>query len=509
MPIDIKWVRNYADQVEEWQAQRQLTPRHHDSSLVSTVKQLDEECRLVLHQMRAMRQNVNQRSQQLRSTDQTPEERLALLQERKDLQVHLATLEEEHTQKQILLQRAWWKLGSPIDHKIFELYRRYDDQGDADDDALMTTIDLSKNMGFRFSQAIQSAALSYFGSKYSQIHSLNTHDMKVSSSPSSQEEQDLLHAMWGCTASTRSTDHDPDEEAYASCGICAASSWNPPQQPASTTTTARICSTPPPAWISFLVPNIPKKSIWGAKQLPQFTLLQSTNRLELVGLTAGTTWDARQVQLSIAKELQEWYQSMLAADAPVVELGALATTQLSLHEHSRIVLTTTTTGHDKIVLGQVSNFGDAAARACDWIFKGGGRHDVKEHVYVVHASMLSPRTIQRIIYANTKIMTTTTPTPGPRGSLVQIPPTLQRFGFVLPSMEDGVPLESFLTNKKKGKKPTPLLAMPSMDKPKKLLKEDAAARNHVRARLLDAKAFPGLPTKQPEALACPFGFLLA
>jgi hypothetical protein len=550
MPIDIKWVRNHAAQVQEWQRQRQRqehrrrsndnddttttttnTTRGGELERVTRVAQLDDDCRHQLHRIREIRERINILSKQLRGSssqveeveEQQHEQRASLLQERSDLQVSLTRHEDTYRHQQTVLTKLLWSLASPIDEAMVDLYPLYQTQSlpqhgneqlhrnhhrhHHNDRSIQQPpqqhydMDLTRNMGWRFAQAVTCASLNYLGSKCGHLHPCPPVDTATASSSQQQQQQqhDLFQAMWG--GMSTSTTNDLDDPTPA-----ASSSAEPTG-----------VGMDVPSWIPFLATAMPKKSIFGAKQLPQYTLLQgtpSTGRaarstsndgmggdLQLLALTAGTTWDARQVQQQVAHELQSLYESFLVGvDSSTttagmhqgIQLQRLPISDLARHEHSRIVVTFQ--GH---VLGWVSNFGDAAARACELIFKGGGRHDTKEHVYVVHASIVTPTTIQHILQGNS--------IQNPDGVVVKVPPTLRQCGL---GGVESIPLaalgcsSSTTTKKKKD----PLFGAASLvDKP---LEPTRRHNNQRLFPLLEPHSSFGKKLQSAEARACPFGFLI-
>lgn len=159
-------------------------------------------------------------------------------------------------------------------------------------------------------------------------------------------------------------------------------------------------------------------------------------------------------------------------------MRALPIVELSLHEQSRIVVT-----FQDQVLGWVSNYGDAAARACDLLFQGGGRHDAKEHVYVIHASILNAHAIQRIVLANAQ----------EDHRRVWIPRNIQEGGL----HAETIPLEDFRFSR------DVFAMLPRVTKP-------LTSCNKRSFPLLEPIVHPGWGIKNGgnEALACPFGFLI-
>jgi len=436
---------------------------HHEQGLSSSFDQQQEE---------------SQPKQVEESQAQDPQkERMLLLQERQTLKDSLVLEEFEYQEHYQRLVCKLNSVASPIDEMIYDLYPEIPSFSKPNRTAIgmtsslttSTPIDFTKNIGWKLSQSIMWTTIDWFSRSYDRIHILSRNENKQQQqhanrlknsnldpmkTPSSQkhsqktkikptgitttskqsrviENKDLMDAMWG----TRVVDQrkKPIRTTPGIDGTIDDNDDDGQEQNDNDGSRWTI-----PSWIPFLATALPKKSIFGAKQLPQYSLLYQNQvedeggdgpELQLLALTSGTTWDARQVQQQVAQELEVFYESLLnvggdsSGSGPDtnpsrVQLHSLPASQLALHEHSRIVLTIQE-GRNMLQLGWVSNFGDAATRACDLIFKGGGRHDVKEYVFVVHASIMTPSTIQYILQANR---------PKEDQNVVQIPPIIQLCG---------------------------------------------------------------------------------
>jgi hypothetical protein len=556
MPIDIKWIRNHAQQVQTWQQQRGRL-NEEAQQLVTRTVQLDQDCRQRLHHIRVLRESINKLSKQLRSVvivvvtttheedeQQQQQRRVELVQQRQDLQISVTREETLYQEQQATLHKLLWRLASPIDNVITDTYPPLDNSNinnnnvnhhhrihpsssnneKKEDDEEMIVLDLSQNTGWRLAQAIMAVSINDFGSKYGQIHSLSSCKELFKSSTTtttttntlSLQELDLFHAMWGCTSTT---------SGPSSCFLCTC----PPATQQQEQKQHQAALPPPllesvPLWIPFMATAIPKKSIFGAKQLPQYTLLQDIGELDLqiVAITAGTTWDARQVQQQLAHELMTLYEQFLVVDydddknsssnrpTERIQLWACSPSQLALHEQSRIVLTLRG-GGTTMILGWVSNYGDAAARACEWYFQGGGRHDTKDYVHVIHASIVSPHTIQQLLQSNIHH----------DQNRIRIPPIVQQqlCGGGSTSLqedvlvpEDSIPLEAVRSSKD-------ILAVPRRAAQPR---DNNNNNNNMMMRMSKPRSivFPqweprtihpsglGKKWKDAEALACPFGFLI-
>lgn len=337
---------------------------------------------------------------------------------------------------------------------------------------------------------------------------------------------------------------------------------------------------PPPSWIKWACHTIPRKSIWGAKQLPQFTLLRGTAKVvlqedgrnnnnnkkhpkatatltassapattrettELFAMTSGTTWDARKIQLELVEQLVHFYESLLCPTTTTTTTAesfsskvqlvtkAVRPTELEMHELSRIVIVAVVaTAQDgdqqhqirEYPLGWVSNFGDAAARACEITFKGGGlQKSSKEYVYWVHASIVGPHTIEALLHCNivddhpqVAVANCLKPFLIPDPSLSVLPGQSLKEGTALLS----VPLAVLMGNKSTESsaltqpwKDPPLLPVSPNVNNNQILGTGTsdAGKQQGKFALWDACKANSLLAKEQiraEASACPFDFLL-
>jgi hypothetical protein len=120
-------------------------------------------------------------------------------------------------------------------------------------------------------------------------------------------------------------------------------------------------------------------------------------------MTAGTLWDSRTIQQELVTELVSFYESLLLSTAKVTTVALQPASLLDLHEVSRIMVMTTTADNDEddvVVLGWVSNWGDAASRACEITFAGGGRQTRRDYVHWVQATVVGPETIAKLLQCN-------------------------------------------------------------------------------------------------------------
>jgi hypothetical protein len=123
-------------------------------------------------------------------------------------------------------------------------------------------------------------------------------------------DPDVAHSVWGCQRTELvDTDHE------RSCQICRIER-NEDSQPLPSPSTIL------PTWMRLLTDFVPQKSIWGDKQLPVYAAVWSSNRqglhatdgssftLDVVGLTASSVVDARQVQEDMINRVVEYYASL-------------------------------------------------------------------------------------------------------------------------------------------------------------------------------------------------------
>ena len=141
MPIDIKWVRQNPNQVDEWQRIRNrccLTKQNrHDDGTTTTkttttgLLDKDELCRKYMYQIQQYKKQIKHIQQQLRpslsnssddknetneniSQQQQQPRRETLLQDKKELEDQIQHVEILLATATRETQQALWKLGSPI-----------------------------------------------------------------------------------------------------------------------------------------------------------------------------------------------------------------------------------------------------------------------------------------------------------------------------------------------------------------------------------------------------------
>jgi hypothetical protein len=478
MPIDLKWVRTNPELVQEWQDQRGLGNKdaQHDQQgqkqSVQQVLQCDESCRQVLQDLNRQRTTLEKLQQSLRPTSkkQTTTEaseteaaaaaaavtarllKTQVVSDIQDLQESIRQTQLEWKLATQQTQRALYQLASPVDDQVvvIESSSSHDDD---DDKAFLyhkcqqkeqqqqypnelpfpkkntkrrrqrhkrPTYDFSCHLGLDVAQAVLHYARRQFG-QYS-ITSLdpcpgvlpNTSTSTNTNSNTGSLDADLAHAMWGCTAGTTAND----------CHICST---------LSSSASSASSFSPLPAWLRLVAHQIPHKSIWGAKQLPQYTTAMVNNNnnnnksetgtFEILAMTSGTLWDSRSVQKELVDEVLDFYKSLLrlttlsssksgsGSSSSTLTTYAVSAKELQRHELSRIVIAIAITIQDDdddggssrmmIPLGWVSNFGDAASRACELTFAGGGHQKKKDYVHFVQATVLGPDTVAGLLYANT------------------------------------------------------------------------------------------------------------
>ncbi len=308
-------------------------------SKVSQVVAEDQASRELLHSLRLRRERLNVLAKELRLN----RDDAALLKERQELQFFIKEREQELTTKQQDLQKIVATLGSPVDQTILNQFKPAIDS--------KTSFDQESTCDWLVTRSILHAALLFFGRKYSALQNLGGLEQ-------------------------------------------------------TTTTTIQVSSIggtrSPAPWLVWMSQTIPRKAIFGAKQVPRYTLLKHKEQLELLAMTAGTMWDSRQVQLELAHEVVAFFQSQLATKTMAtpldIQMHATPALELELHEISRIVITA-----NQRTFAWVSNFGDAASRACDLRFKGGGLSESKEFVHWVHATIVGPWTMANLDSCNVRM----------------------------------------------------------------------------------------------------------
>eukprot|EP00934_Nitzschia_sp_Nitz4_P001196 Nitzschia sp. Nitz4//scaffold52_size167869//26263//27633//NITZ4_002262-RA/size167869-processed-gene-0.152-mRNA-1//-1//CDS//3329553993//1196//frame0 len=365
MPIDLKWVRDHPDLVQEWQClrypqeQQQSNIPPDDTTSTSAapsvvqIQAWDTQARQLLFQTNQLRRSIKQLSRQLRQATDKSE----LTRQQQELETLSKQYQHLGTQRDVALQ----SLGSPLDVQVLEAYTSIEVMS-------IPEMDSAKPMSLQYWQVVQQI---HYGcvSRFPgiQVHGL---DHATSTHPNDTnhryQQQHAVHVdMWGSRSS-------------------------------------------PPTYITWLAQQV-SPMIWGAKQLPQMALLESNEAhpgvsVDLIGLTSGTTWDARSLQMEWMEECREFFQSLFVVgngQRMKVVVRSVPPTQLEQHEQSRLVLllhivnnhvgdtNSTDESGQWFPLAQVSNLGDAPARALQQQFQGGGLHSSKGYVYMVHARILS------------------------------------------------------------------------------------------------------------------------
>jgi len=235
--------------------------------------------------------------------------------------------------------------------------------------------------------------------------------------------------------------------------------------------------------------------------------------LQVVALAAPSVVDAREIQKDLLDELCGYYSDLLAirdngteGRTKFLKRFSVPAPDLNHHEWSRIEVhvephlsplssgsgngatgeTSAGAGAEESIgasggavqrlrLGWVSHWGDAASRACDMAFAGGGvvraggkkknggpssNASTKEYVHVVEASVVddSSSVFQKILYANSNRVGA--PADGSAGDsrrnenrvLVDVPPVLVPHLIRPLSTASGIPLEELVVGGKKKKK---------------------------------------------------------
>ena len=501
MPIDIKWVRQNPNQVDEWQRIRSrccLTKqnRHDDGTTTTTTTTTvlldkDELCRKYMYQIQQYKKRIKHIQQQLRpslinSSDDKNEtnenissqqqqqqqqqqqpRRETLLQDKKELEDQIQHVEILLATATRETQQALWKLGSPIiENSQEQQQQKYDSSVDVLEEvgssALLSSLLEGNNhvsqsgLGMAIQQSWKQHTMEYFASTYPSVELPRgigvVQDVLATTSTTSTNnlystfiDPDFAHAIWGCV----DVDSSLEDNTPMNCPFCNISSQQQQQQPK--------IEVMLPTWIRLLKQHIPNKSIWGDKQLPVFTSIWSNNSdstedetntkiwltprnnknqnhtalslqsqfsLELVALTASSTVDAREIQNDMLHELKEYYSNLLVVDdtssssmsSDRIVIHHVDPPDLNIHEWNRIEIhaKTMSSGYQTVCLGWVSSWGDAASRAFEMAFAGGGVRTTgkqakksssqvsKEYVYVVQASVVDPSTWEKIIFLNSK-----------------------------------------------------------------------------------------------------------
>jgi hypothetical protein len=176
--------------------------------------------------------------------------------------------------------------------------------------------------------------------------------------------------------------------------------------------------------------------------------------------------DIQLVVSSSKDELVSFYESLLLSTAKVTTVE-LPVSLLDLHKVSRIMVMMA----NDVVLGWVSNFGDAASRACEITFAGGGHQTRREYVHWVQATVGGPETIAKLLQCNIRLED---------DNRVAIPKCLAQYLIHTPQNEEEdddyffVPVEEL-----KAAKTTPALAS---SKPRTLFRTQMMGPSYHRGR---------------------------
>ena len=273
-----------------------------------------------------------------------------------------------------------------------------------------------------------------------------------------------------------------------------------------------------PSWIRLLTEYLPNKSIWGEKELPRYTailssrseqrsdndalwlggpkqynhqaettreqdssgVLASGSSLELAAVMAPSVVDAREIQNKFVQEVLTYYDGVLMPNQKnLLKCIVVPAPDLHNHERSRIEIhllidlpssdCSTHQGGSKklntLRLGWVSHWGDAATRACDMAFAGGGvvqaggkkkygkssRNASKEYIHLVEASVIDDFSLtwKKILYANSNIDAAST---DGTDLAVNMPPVLAPY-LVRPISDSlSVPMKDLFVDEKDKKK---------------------------------------------------------
>ena len=413
MPIDLKWVRSDPDQVREWQNLRRRNDDDENVDLVDQVLHKDEVSRKNLLTLQEHKKSLKQVQIALRpkkpKNDEeietnTPElSREELLNEKKAIDTKIRLAEAEWKASLEDTQRALCRLASPVTDM-----KPNGDYYDVDANQVSVTsvsLPVSGNtrtfLAMDLEQAWKQYTLRYFSS-YLSVEL--PRGIPVVDTPLDNSELDASISV------------DRALELWGSL--------SPSKSQADNRTIAIL-----PSWMRLLTEFLPNKSIWGEKELPRFSSIWSQGEqnstegsgnfsLGLLAIMAPSVVDAREIQNKLIQELLEYYSGLLTTVGEFrqqLKRVLVAPPDLHCHERSRIEIHLQM--NDKIEtlrLGWVSHWGDAASRACDMAFAGGGVVQAggkkkykasrnaasKEYVHLVEASVVDESTWIKILYAN-------------------------------------------------------------------------------------------------------------
>lgn len=468
MPIDLKWVRSNPCQVRQWQNQRHksATTRDYDGciddidlkddrsiDLVDTVLRKDELSRKKQHNLQEHKRNLKRLQLRLRPkstqpsglkkfhgtgenepTDtmekkqqrdkkedihkakalpQSQDRREDLIEEKKALEAKIRLAEAECKASLKDTYMTLCELSSPV-----TAMESYWDINDQDAIKIVTPPLLlpdparpKSSLGMDLEQAWRQYTLLHFSSylwvELSRGISVEELSSGASTPASYSITPDRALEIWGCCA-------------HASSSNLMQSS-NKPSLKANDENLKIL-----PSWIGLLTESLPKKSIWGEKELPRYTAIWGRSKkkeykekkaaeqdsfssisgpfsLELVALTAPSVVDAREIQNNLVEELFSYYSGLLKVtgdgqnEKKILTRVVIAPPELHNHEWSRIEIhiqlrstlyspsncndvegensdaeRSTARSVQTLRLGWVSHWGDAATRACDMSFAGAG-----------------------------------------------------------------------------------------------------------------------------------------
>ena len=360
MPVDIKWIRSSPDTIKAWQKLRGL-----DVKVVDDAKDADAAYRSSLATLTRSRGQLKQKQQELRKLKtKMPEQGgdvpsvAPLKQDVKSLQQTISQLEAECQSLSSKTKEAVDKVASQVDENVNNvipnMYQRDMDDKERPKMVSPKGLDFQLNIGLDISEALYLYTRQRFGHYGGETEIKNA----------STIDRSILYSMIGCTG-------DKEDDLQSSTNINEQYLW------------AQLLLTAS----SFGK----KKSIYGAKTLPQYSTIYNrkesieSSNYQVTALTAGTVVDSRNVQGQLLDDYLDYIRSLqlITEDESSLEIQALSYEDLDHHELSRIEVLIH--GH---VVGSISNWGDAATRHCGMEFAGGGSRasKTKDYVHVVTLS---------------------------------------------------------------------------------------------------------------------------
>ena len=329
MPVDIKWIRSSPDTIKSWQKLRGL-----DVKVVDGAKDADAAYRSSLATLTRGRGQLKQKQQELRKLKMTIQEQegdepsvAPLKQDVKSLQQTISHLEAECQSLSSKTKDAVDKVASQVDENVSTVIpNKYQpDVGDKErlKMALPKGLDFQSNIGLDISEALCLYTRQRFGHYGGETEIKNT----------SRIDRSIVYSMIGCTG-------DIEDDQQSSININEQYLW------------AQLLLTAS----SFGK----KKSIYGAKTLPQYSTIYNrkesieSSNYQVTALTAGTVVDSRNVQGQLLDDYLDYIRSLqlITEDESSLEIQALSYEDLDHHELSRIEVLIH--GH---VVGSISNWG--------------------------------------------------------------------------------------------------------------------------------------------------------